>query len=58
MTFMIKAFYIMLFTFIGAMTLYLMYGEIPAPTTKIEKVLPNEYFFDKKRNAKKSAYRY
>ena len=55
---MLKLFYIMLLTFIGAMTLYLMYGEIPAPTTKIEKVLPNEYFFDKKRDARGSSFRY
>lgn len=49
MTFMIKAFYILLLTFIGACAIYLMYGEIPAPTSRIERVLPNEYFFGKKK---------
>lgn len=50
MTFMLKLFYIMLFTFIIAAGLYLMYGEVPAPATTIEKVLPNSYFFNKKRD--------
>ena len=47
MQWIIKGFYLALISFVVGSFIFLMYGDIPAPTTEIEHIIPNDRFIAK-----------